>query len=90
MRTPYPADVSADEWAVVPYLALLREAAVQRRYDLPPWDVVYQQERRWLDIRVFGASVSVPRRRLQCRGHHLRPPSRIPYQSRTRSEEKSV
>lgn len=79
-RTPYPSDVSDEEWAlVVPYLSLLPEGAGQRchalrevfnglRYiiktdapwrwmpnDLPPWDVVYQQARRWLRAGCFEA-----------------------------------
>jgi transposase len=34
-RKPYPTDVSDDEWAfVAPYLALLDEEALQRRYPL--------------------------------------------------------
>ena len=34
-RTPYPTDVSDDEWALVsPYLLLLPEDALQRRYPL--------------------------------------------------------
>jgi transposase len=34
-RKPYPTDVSDEEWAfVVPYLALVREDAPQRRHDL--------------------------------------------------------
>jgi transposase len=34
-RKPYPSDVSGEEWAfVAPYLALLPEAALQRRHDL--------------------------------------------------------
>ena len=34
-RKPYPSDVSDDEWAfVAPYLALIREDAPQRSYDL--------------------------------------------------------
>jgi len=34
-RTPYPSDVSDEEWAfVAPYLALLRTDAPQRRHDL--------------------------------------------------------
>ncbi len=34
-RTPYPSDVSDEEWAfVAPYLALVREDAPQRRHDL--------------------------------------------------------
>src|SRR5215210_4494296 len=34
-RKPYPSDVSDEEWAfVAPYLALLREDAPQREYDL--------------------------------------------------------
>lgn len=35
IRTPYPSDVSDDEWAfVAPYLVLLAEDASQRRYPL--------------------------------------------------------
>ena len=35
LRKAYPTDVSDDEWAfVAPYLALVREAAPQRRHDL--------------------------------------------------------
>ena len=34
-RTPYPSDVSDEEWAfVAPYLTLLSETAGQRRYTL--------------------------------------------------------
>lgn len=34
-RTPYPSDVSDDEWALVaPYLALVSEQALQRKYNL--------------------------------------------------------
>jgi transposase len=34
-RKPYPSDVSDDEWAfVAPYLTLLNEQALQRKYDL--------------------------------------------------------
>src|SRR5215213_1708059 len=34
-RKPYPSDVSDEEWAfVAPYLALVREDAPQRHYDL--------------------------------------------------------
>ena len=34
-RKPYPTDVSDEEWAfVAPYVALVREDAAQRRYDL--------------------------------------------------------
>src|SRR5215831_13599613 len=34
-RTPYPSDVSDEEWAfVAPYLTLLPQDAGQRRYDL--------------------------------------------------------
>lgn len=34
-RKPYPSDVSDEEWAfVAPYLALVREDAPQRTYDL--------------------------------------------------------
>jgi len=78
-RKPYPSDVTDKEWAfVVPYLALVREDAPQRRHDLrevfnalrylvrtgaqwrmlpndlPPWQAVYQQTRRWLAAGVFA------------------------------------
>ena len=34
-RTPYPTDVSDDEWAfAAPYLSLMTQDAPQRRYDL--------------------------------------------------------
>src|SRR5215210_5023789 len=34
-RKPYPSDVSDEEWAfLTPYLALVREDAPQREYDL--------------------------------------------------------
>ena len=81
-RTPYPSDVSDDEWAfVAPYLTLLSETAGQRRHnvrevfngvryivktgahwrmlphDLPPWPVVYQQMRRWMDAGCFETIV---------------------------------
>src|SRR5829696_1908424 len=81
-RKPYPSDVSDEEWAfVAPYLALVREDAPQREYDLrevfnglrwivrtgsawrymphdlPPWEAVYQQTRRWLSAGVFEAMV---------------------------------
>ena len=76
--TPYPTDVSDEEWAfVAPYLSLCKPDAAQRIYplrdvfnamryvlktgihwrlmphDLPPWPVVYQQMRRWLDAGCF-------------------------------------
>jgi transposase len=81
-RKPYPSDVSDEEWAfVAPYLALVREDALQRTHDLrevlnglrwivrtgsawrymphdlPPWEAVYQQTRRWLRAGVFEAMV---------------------------------
>ena len=81
-RTPYPTDVSDDEWALVaPYLTLLPEDALQRRYPLreafnaarwivragapwrllptnfPPWPIVYQQTRRWMEAGCFEALV---------------------------------
>src|SRR5215203_1573940 len=81
-RKPYPSDVSDEEWTfVAPYLALVREDAPQREYDLrevlnglrwvvrtgspwrymphdlPPWEAVYQQTRRWLSASVFEAMV---------------------------------
>ena len=34
-RKPYPCDVSDEEWSLVaPYLALMREDAVQRQHSL--------------------------------------------------------
>jgi transposase len=81
-RKPYPSDVSDEEWAfVAPYLALVREDAPQRHYelrevfnglrwivrtgsawrymphDLPPWEAVYQQTRRWIRAGVFEEMV---------------------------------
>src|SRR5918912_531383 len=81
-RKPYPSDVTDEEWAfLAPYLALVREDAPQREYelrevfnglrwivrtgsawrymphDLPPWEAVYQQTRRWLSAGVFEAMV---------------------------------
>jgi transposase len=81
-RSPYPTDVSDEEWAfVAPYLTLLPLDAGQRRYalrevfnsvryivksgvhwrmmphDLPPWPLVYQQMRRWIDAGCFKAIV---------------------------------
>src|ERR671910_606686 len=81
-RKPYPSDVSDEEWAfLAPYLALVREDAPQREYDLrevfnglrwivrtgsawrymphdlPPWEAVYQQMRRWLEAGVFEEMV---------------------------------
>jgi transposase len=82
-RTPYPGDVSDEEWTfLAPYLTLMREDAPQRthslrelfnglRYiaraglqwrlmpnDLPPWQAVYQQTRRWLAADVFSAIIT--------------------------------
>ncbi len=82
VRSGYPSDVSDEEWAfIAPYLALCREDARQRDYqlrdvfnalryiaktgnqwrflpnDLPPWTVVYQQMRRWIDARCFEIMV---------------------------------
>lgn len=81
-RKPYPSDVSDEEWEfVAPYLALVREDAPQREYDLrevlnglrwvvrtgspwrymphdlPPWEAVYQQTRRWIKAGVFEEMV---------------------------------
>lgn len=78
-RTPYPSDVSDEEWTfLAPYLTLMRDDAPQRRHalrelfnglrfiartglqwrfmpnDLPPWQAVYQQTRRWLAAEVFA------------------------------------
>jgi hypothetical protein len=50
-RTPYPTDVSDEEWAfVAAYLTLLPD-------DLPPWSIVYQQTQRWLSAACFEAIV---------------------------------
>jgi transposase len=82
-RTPYPTDVSDDEWAfLAPYLTLMREDVPQRHHalrelfnglrfiartglqwrymphDLPPWQAVYQQTRRWLAADVFGTIIA--------------------------------
>jgi transposase len=82
LRKPCPTDVSDEEWALVaPYLTLLPEDALQRRYPLrevfnaarwmvragapwrllptnfPPWPIVYQQARRWMDAGCFEALV---------------------------------
>lgn len=81
-RKAYPSDVSDEEWALVaPYLALMKEDALQREYplrevfnglrwivrtgapwrlmphDLPPWDIIYQQSRRWMKASVFESLV---------------------------------
>lgn len=81
-RKPYPTDVSDEEWALVaPYLTLLPEDALQRRYpsrevfnaarwmvragapwrllptNFPPWPIVYQQMRRWMEAGCFEALV---------------------------------
>jgi hypothetical protein len=34
IRKPYPSDISDEEWALVPYLTLMTEAAPQRRHAL--------------------------------------------------------
>src|SRR5829696_4841164 len=63
-RKPYPSDVSDEEWAfMAPYLALVREDAPQREYDLREvfnglrWIVGTGSARRWSTIsaRAFAA-----------------------------------
>ncbi len=55
-------------------------AGSQWRYlpkDFPPWQMVYQQSRRWLAAFLAADSV-VDRRRLHCRLNSLREPGRFP------------
>jgi transposase len=108
-RTPYPTDVSDDEWAfVVPYLTLMTEDAPQRRHDLrevfnalrwivhtgapwrylpgdlPPWEAVYQQTRRWLDAGVFAMMVHDLREVLRWAEGRTPQPSAVIFDSATR------
>lgn len=110
-RTPYPSDVSDDEWTfVAPYLTLLSETASQRRHnlrevfngvryivktgahwrmlfllphDLPPWPVVYQQMRRWLDACCFETIVQDLRVLLHRTAGRSASPSAVILDSRT-------
>lgn len=107
-RTPYPSDVSDEEWAfVAPYLTLLPEDAGQRKYplrevfnglryliksgapwrwiphDLPPWIIVYQQTRRWLEAGVFDALVADLRLLLRLQAGRSGQPSAVILDSRT-------
>ena len=108
-RKPYPTDVSEEEWAFVSsYLALVREDAPQRRYDLrevfnalrwiihtgapwrylpgdfPPWEVVYQQARRWIAAGVFETMVHDLRELLRCVQGRAAQPSAVIFDSATR------
>ena len=107
-RTPYPTDVSDDEWAfLAPYLTLMREDAPQRRYavrelsnglrfmartglqwrymphDLPPWQAVYQQTRRWIEADVFAAVVADLRELVRIGAGRSAQPSAMILDSRT-------
>ena len=108
-RTPYPSDVTDEEWGfVAPYLTLLDEAAPQRRHDLrevfnglrfivrgglqwrlmphdlPPWDIVYQQTRRWMAAGCFEAIVHDPRALLRLGAGRAPEPTAAILDSRTR------
>jgi transposase len=107
-RKPYPTDVSDDEWAfVAPYLALLPEAAGQRKHDLrevfnavrwivragapwrllptnfPPWEIVYQQTRRWLAAGCFEALAHDLRALLRVAGGRDSVPTAVVLDGRT-------
>jgi len=107
-RTPYPTDVSDEEWAfVAPYLTLLPEDASQRKYplresfngvryivksgthwrllphDLPPWPLVYQQMRRWMDAGCFEAIVHDLRILLRRAADRPEPPTAAILDART-------
>src|SRR5689334_2477171 len=107
-RSPYPTDVSDEEWAfVAPYLTLLPEDASQRKYplrevfngvryivksgahwrlmphDLPPWPLVYQQMRRWMDAGCFEAIVQDLRILLRRAAERPDPPSAVILDART-------
>jgi transposase len=107
-RTPYPTDVSDEEWAfVAPYLTLLPEDASQRKYplresfngvryivksgthwrllphDLPPWPLVYQQMRRWMDAGCFEAIVHDLRILLRRAAERPEPPTAAILDART-------
>ena len=107
-RKPYPTDVSDDEWALVaPYLTLLPEDALQRRYPLrevfnaarwivragapwrllptnfPPWPIVYQQTRRWMEAGCFEALVHDLRLLLRVLAGRTAQPSAVILDART-------
>jgi transposase len=107
-RTPYPSDVSDEEWSfVAPYLTLLPQDAGQRKYDLreafngvryivktgahwrmmphdlPPWPLVYQQMRRWMDAACFEAIVHDLRILLRRAADRPEPPSAAILDGRT-------
>src|SRR6185437_4154432 len=107
-RKPYPTDVSDDEWALVaPYLTLLPEDALQRRYPLrevfnaarwivragapwrllptnfPPWPIVYQQTRRWMEAGCFEALVHDLRLLLRLLAGRTGQPSAVILDART-------
>jgi len=107
-RTPYPTDVTDEEWAfVAPYLTLMREDAPQREHslrevfdalryvvrageawrmmphDLPPWDIVYQQTRRWIKAGVFAAMTHDLRELLRMLAGRDPKPSAAIFDSRT-------
>ena len=55
-RNPYPTDVRDEEWAfVAPYLALVREDAAQRVYDLP--EAAFSRSRRSRRVCVIPANL---------------------------------
>jgi transposase len=107
-RTPYPSDVSDEEWAfLAPYLTLMREDAPQRHHhlrelfnglryiaraglqwrlmphDLPPWQAVYQQTRRWLDADVFSTIIADLRTLIRLGEGKTAQPSAVILDSRT-------
>ena len=51
--------------------------------DLPPWEVVYQQSRRWLDAGVFEAMTADLRRILRVLDGRAEEPSAVIFDSRT-------
>lgn len=76
-RTPYPTDVSEEEWAfVASYLTLLPN-------DLPPWSIVYQQIQRWLTAGCFATIVDDVRLVLREAKGRTRQPSAAIFDSRT-------
>jgi transposase len=51
--------------------------------DLPPWEVVYQRSRRWLDAGVFEAMTADLRRILRVLDGRAEEPSAVLFDSRT-------
>ena len=107
-RTPYPSDVTDEEWDfVASYLTLMDEDAPQREHDLrevfdamrwivrtgspwrympndlPPWEAVYQQTRRWMAAGVFEAMTQDLRRILRILAGRPEEPSAVIFDSRT-------